>query len=394
MDQKINSILFALVRCAIRGEALSEEEKQAIQQEITTRETFAELFKRAHKHDVAHLLGFAFDINGWHIKGNSICEMFSKEMVKAVYRYEMINFELGRLCEAFEAAHIPFLPLKGSVIRKYYLHPWQRTSCDVDVLVHEEDLDRATALLTEQYGYRFDHKGTHDVSLFSDRGQHLELHYTLIADGVAKSSCAVLRNVWNACTVADGCAYRYEMSDEMFYFYHIAHMAKHLEEGGCGVRPLIDLWILDGLEGFDPARRDALLEQGQLLKFAEQASRLSRCWLDGEAYDEVLQQLENYILRGGVYGNRENRVAVQQQKKGGRFQYALSRIFIPYEVIKFHYPILQKHRWLTPIMEVRRWGKLLFCGHAKRTIRELQMNNQISSEEAEQTGQFLKNIGL
>ena len=65
-----------------------------------------------------------------------------------------------------------------------------------------------------------------------------------------------------------------------------------------------------------------------------------------------------------------------------------------YDVIKFHYPVLQKHRWLTPIMEVRRWFKLIFCGHAKRTVRELKYNSNISRAEAENAQAFLKNIGL
>lgn len=29
------------------------------------------------------------------------------------------------------------------------------------------------------------------------------------------------------------------MKEEMFYFYHIAHLAKHFEVGGCGIRQII-----------------------------------------------------------------------------------------------------------------------------------------------------------
>ena len=104
--------------------------------------------------------------------------------------------------------------------------------------------------------------------------------------------------------------------------------------------------------------------------------------------------MENYIIRGGVYGNKENQILVQQQKKGGRLRYALSKIFIPYDVIKLHYPILQKHRWLTPVMEVRRWGKLIFCGHLKRTTRELKYNASLKEADADSTQKFLNDIGL
>ena len=184
------------------------------------------------------------------------------------------------------------------------------------------------------------------------------------------------------------------MPDEMFYFYHIAHMAKHFENGGCGIRPFIDICILDGMTEPNTTKRNTLLENGNLMKFANVARKLSRVWFFGEEYDDISKQMEDYILRGGVYGNNENRIMVQQQKKGGRIKYALSKIFVPYDVIKFHYPILQKHRWLTPIMEIRRWCKLIFCGHAKRTTNELKYNQRISFEKANETREFLSHIGL
>lgn len=184
------------------------------------------------------------------------------------------------------------------------------------------------------------------------------------------------------------------MKEEMFYFYHIAHLAKYFEVGGCGIRPIIDLWILDNIEGINQNERDNLLKQGRLFEFAEKVRKLSKIWFSGAQYDEITKQMEEYILRGGVYGSLANRVVVQQQKRGGRLKYAFSKIFIPYDDIKLHYPILQKHRWLTPIMEVRRWFKLVFCGYAKRTVNELKVNQNVSKTEAERVQEFLKNIGL
>jgi len=184
------------------------------------------------------------------------------------------------------------------------------------------------------------------------------------------------------------------MSDEMLYFYHVAHMAKHFENGGCGIRPFLDLWILDNIDGVDHLKRNEMLSKGDLLQFANAARKLSKAWFENAEMDPVSQQMEDYILRGGVYGNDENRILVQQQKKGGRIRYALSKIFIPYDELKFHYPILQKYRWLTPIMEVRRWCKLFFCGHLKRTARELTYNSNVSDVAAANTRKLLYDIGL
>lgn len=386
MDQRTIQILFALLRSSICGTKLTEEERNNYSPDL-----LQDLLKISSKHDVVHLLVFGLKQNELISKENSDIE---KCILKAVYRYERLRYEYENLCEALEKAQIPFLPLKGSVIRKYYPEAWMRTSCDIDVLVHERDSEKTKSVLVDGYGYVYHGKGSHDISLFAPTNTHIELHYDLVEDGIANESSAVLKNVWDMAVIRDGYAFLHEMPDEYYYFYHIAHMAKHFENGGCGIRPFIDILILDNVQDADIEKRNKLLQQGNLLKFANVARKLSRIWFSNEPYDYISQQMEDYILRGGVYGNNENRITVQQQKKGGRIKYALSKIFIPYDVIKFHYPILQKHRWLTPFMEVRRWFKLIFCGHAKRTINELKYNQTISADKADVTKNFLEDIGL
>ena len=386
MDQRTIQILFALLRSAICGTKLSEEERNNYSPAL-----LQDLLKISSKHDVAHLLVFGLKQNELVTKENDEIE---KRILKAVGRHEKIRYEYENLCEALEKAQVPFLPLKGSVIRRYYPEAWMRTSCDIDVLVHERNSEKAKSVLVDKYGYSYRGRSSHDISLFTTTNIHVELHYELVEDGIANGSSEVLKNVWDVSVIRDGYAFWHEMPDEYYYFYHIAHMAKHFEEGGCGIRPFIDLWILDGIVGTDIDKRNKLLEQGNLLRFANVARKLSRIWFSDEQYDFISQQMEHYILRGGVYGTTENRIAVQQQKKGGRIKYALSKIFVPYDVIKFYYPIIQKHRWLTPFMEVRRWFKLIFCGHFRRVKKELNYNQNIDKASADDTRRFLCDIGL
>lgn len=148
-------------------------------QHTLTDEDLAKLYKLSKSHDLAHLVGDALIKNNL-IGDGEIKAKFQNQMMLAVYRYEKINYELGRLREAMNEAKIPFIPLKGSVIRQYYPKPWMRTSCDIDILVHESDLERAVAMLVDKLAYKRESKGSHDISLFSDYGVHLELHYSLI----------------------------------------------------------------------------------------------------------------------------------------------------------------------------------------------------------------------
>ena len=74
------------------------------------------------------------------------------------------------------------MPLKGSVLRASYPQDWMRTSCDIDILVHREDLERAVELLVEKKQYRREVTNLCDVSLYAPSGVHLELHYDLVLE--------------------------------------------------------------------------------------------------------------------------------------------------------------------------------------------------------------------
>lgn len=386
MEQKIIEALFALLRSAILNQPLSEAERVSFSEE-----QLPQLIRLAKQHDLEHLLAFGLRKNGLTSEKTAEAET---SILMAAFRCERLQSEQEKLGAVLEAVEIPFIPLKGAVLRDYYPESWMRTSCDIDILVREEDVERAALVLGANCGYRREEKSSHDISLYAPNNTHLELHYTLIEDGVANEAAKVLPHVWEMAVKCGENTCRHEMPDELFYFYHVAHMAKHFVHGGCGIRPFVDLWILDNMKDANQSKRDALLDQGGLLKFAEAARALSRAWFSGAPMTPLCQQMEDYILRGGVYGSTENRVAVQQQKKGGKLQYVLPKVFLTYDVLKFQYPILQKHCWLMPFMQVRRWCKLLFCGHAKRVMRELEYNDHISNDEAQKIQDFLRSLGL
>ncbi len=358
-----------------------------------TDDELAGLYKLSKAHDLAHLVGDAL-IKKDLIQNDEIKAKFQKQRMLAVYRYEKINYELGRLRKVFNEAEIPFILLKGSVIRQYYPEPWMRTSCDIDVLVQENDLERAASVLVDKLAYKQESKGSHDIGLFSDSGVHLELHYSLIGETHVGNIESFLQSVWEkAVPVAE--TSEYVLRDEMFYYYHIAHMAKHfVGTGGCGVRSFVDIWVLNHRVSFDKEKRNALLAEGGLLTFAAESELLTEIWFGEGVYTDTARQMQDYLLRGGVYGTTENRVSVQQIRHGGKVGYAFSRIWLSYNVLKFHYPSLDGKRILLPLYELRRWCKLLFCGGVKRAVNELKCNSTISKDAVEKVQTLLKNVGL
>ncbi len=386
MEQKTVKTLFALLRSALCGTALTEDERNDYSPEM-----LKDLLKISAQQDTEHLLALGLKKN--RLISNENTE-FEKYIFKAAYRYKRLTYEYESVYKALEEARIPFLPLKGAVIAKYYPEAWMRTSCDIDILVHPEDLENAVSYLIKNLKYVEKERTPHDISLISPTKVSVEIHFDLIEEGRAKNSIDVLKSVWENSTRREGSEYCYEMSDPFFYFYHVAHMAKHFENGGCGIRPFIDLWILDNLTNVNKDSRAALLSKCDLIKFAEVAGNLSQMWFGNKEPDELLLKTQYFILRGGIYGSPNNRVSIQQTQKGGKFKYILSRIFIPYKKLKRYYPILDKHPWLTPFMQIRRWFMLLRPDVAELAKQELAVNNKLEKAKSDEMNKFLENVGL
>ena len=347
----------------------------------------------ASAHGLTHLLASALDRRGLLGK-EEISEELRCEMLKTVWSYQQKTFALEEIRRVLDACEIRYLPLKGAVLAGYYPAPWMRTSCDIDVLVSRVDLDAAASALERELSYERRREDTHDVSLYSPTGVHLELHFDLVEEGRARNAAEVLSTVWDTVRSEEG-SYACTLSDEMFYFYHVAHMAKHLERsGGCGLRSFLDLWVLEHRVPHDGKARDELLRRGGLLTFAKTARHLSEVWFGGGEADAEALALQDFLLRGGAYGSAENRVTVEQGRRGGRVGFLLSRIFLSYGQLKYRYPILQKHKWLFPIMQVVRWCSLPFGGRLRRSMSELQRSRTMSDETIREGEAALRAFGL
>lgn len=399
MMENVAQTMFNCIKCEICGQS-----EKIVLPEISAR-FLAAMYQLSKAHDVAHLVGDALNKSGVFenlpadLDENEraaiakVKEKFDEQIFTAVYRYENINYELEQICKTLEEAKIPFIPLKGSVIRKYYPEPWMRTSCDIDILVREEDLNLAVRTLCDSLKYTSGEKTSHDIKMYSENGVHLELHFSLIESDVVSKADIPLQLVWNYVQPINGTS-RHAMNDEMFYYYHIAHMAKHFIHGGCGIRPFIDLWLYNRVNTGNTNKRNRLLSDGELLKFSEEAENLAAAWFGNKEYTEITQEMEDYILQGGVYGTLKQNLAMSQNKKGGKFRHLMSRIFLSYKDMAVYYPSLKKCPILFPFYQVRRWCRILFCGGRKAAMNEIKVNKNITTEEQERAKKLLEELNL
>ena len=399
----ITQTILNCIKYEVGGKEGRKELKKVVLPEVSAR-LLSELYKLSKAHDVAHLVGDALSKCGAFTNLPDTADeeeratiakikaKFDGQVFTAVYRYENINYELGQLKQTLNEAKIPFIPLKGSVIRKFYPEPWMRTSCDIDILVKEADADNASKILAERLQYKINEKGQHDISLFSSSNIHVELHFKLM--DIEFKQVSALSDIWSGGEITPVSEYEYRMSNELFLLYHIYHTAKHFVNGGCGIKPFIDLWIIKNKIGYDEAKVEKLLTKNGLFSFYSRAEELMNVWFEGKPHNDVTQEMENYILQGGVYGTLEQQLAMSQSKKGGKFRHLLSRTFLSYEQMKVYYPSVKKCPILFPFYQVRRWCRILFCGGRKTAINEIKVNQNLSEEKKQSAKRLIDELGL
>ena len=251
-----------------------------------------------------------------------------------------------------------------------------RTSGDIDILVRADDLERAEQTLTDTLSYRLEGAGGHYHHVTSPSGFHIDLHFTLTE--LESPAAPLLHTVWErSAPVAPG-RHAYRMPDALMYLFHVYHAAHHARHGSCGVRTVLDTWLLCHGTDFDADARRAMLRDGGLTRFADTLETVARAWFRSEPLSRRYQNAEAYFFTGGVYQGRHN-LAAAQASMGGRVQYLFARAFPPRSSLRIGYPVLERQTWLLPACWAHRLVKAAAAGKLPAARQEIRTANQTRS---------------
>ncbi len=352
-------VMLALIRAELFSEEISKDVIEAIDEEAV-----ASLYRLSKFHDLAHIVGNALSRAG-KLSGEAVAK-FQRWQYLAVYRYQRILYELSSVKAVLNEAKIAFMPLKGTVLREHYPDPSMRTSCDIDILVHPEDLEQVKALLAGKLHYRPDVEGKHDVSFFTPSELHVEIHFALCTKEDKRTYG--LGDPWEQAHPVEGEAYEYAMTNEFFYAYAMAHTAKHFYVGGCGIRPFMDIIVMRAHMPYDEEKVQALFDKVDLAPFAAYAEKLAACWFLGTERDDTIDFMEEYLLEGGTYGSMEGYIISIQGDKSGAY-YLFHKIFLPFSDMKLQFPVLKKWPILLPFCHIARWFAIIFLRRKEAGIQ-------------------------
>ena len=265
--------------------------------------------------------------------------------------------ERDALFEAFPAAGIPILPVKGCWLKEQYPDIDYRQMSELDILIHPEDAPRAAALM-KQLGYiPEDGASDHHDEYIKPPYMGVELQTALLPKDDERYD--YYQGIWDKAILSADYPEVYRLKPEDEYLFFLVHLYKHVYYAGTGIRPFLDCVVYRKL--WPDMDRDYLhreLETLGLVDFARQVENLSDCWFTtGEPVPAALLEMEESVISSAAYGTESGELSRKVEKLARKYGnrhlaqlvYWLGQLFAPLEEMAPQYPVLNKYPWLLPI---------------------------------------------
>ena len=286
--------------------------------------------------------------------------------------------ERNELYQYLNDHKIDFLPLKGIILKDYYLDSYTREFADNDILFADANSALIKAFFVKK-GYTVEvyKKSNHDVYIkkpFFNFEMHRALFYEREDN---KAYLPYFDKCLDNAPIKEN--YEHYLSNNDFYIYFTAHTYKHFHVSGCGIRTLIDYYLYLKKETLDFDYINKKLDKLGLLEFSNQIKTLTNKLFNDEPLTNEEEDILLFIASSGTYGTLAHSVDKGVKEKG-KFRYFMSRVFPPYKFYKSAYPWAYYFPLLIPIAWLCRFFRILFK-NPKRANSELKMISKHQDKE-------------
>lgn len=294
---------------------------------------------------------------------------------------------VAEMQEVMEQNKIYNLVGKGSVTKLRYENEIQRTMGDIDLLYKPEQHHVFKELMFS-LGYGDYQEGRKNDTYSRPPFVTVEAHRELVESG--SDYADYYHGIWGMARPKRGMQYAYEMSVEDELVFNIVHLAEHFKEGGAGVRFIIDVYVYSQIKmGNDYVERE--LKKLGLSEFYHNISALANYWFaDGES-SELTEKLADFIMNGGIFGDKENAAALAVEE--GRARRLMKVCFPDYKSMRSMFPWLEEKRALLPYA----WGLrgVRALRHRKGNVRtHMNAIKTGDKEKAKALREFYTDCGL
>ncbi len=383
--RKTSKNLISIIKFALTGAPVSVDDEL----------DYKEIFLLSRMHQITPLV---FD-GLYKLKGNfNGMEHFKNFTFNFLFMNQNQIACLKQLEAVFSENGIDYMPLKGVSVSPLYPVPEFRLMGDVDLLIKESQYDKIKELICP-LGYVEEMESDHELIWKSPAGVTVELHKRIIPsynDDYYSYYC----KPWEK-AIHQG-NHRYAMSNEDEYIYLFTHLTKHYRDGGIGFRQMIDIWYFR--QKHPSMNMDYILgelEKLELEEFHKNITDTLAVWFNDKEDTELSDHITERIVDSGSFGLSEIKKTAYAARlsakstsvSSAKRKSLLNLIFLPMDIMKTKYPILEKAPFLLPVMWVVRWIDAIFNKRKSISSNATQLS-KLNSDDISSYNEELKKVGL
>lgn len=203
---------------------------------------------------------------------------------------------------------VPYVILKGTTAAQYYPHPEYRSMGDIDIMTKHEDFDLAYSQLIEN-GYQLEKNNEREKGIVKN-GVMVELHHYFASLNDPKQAAyldeLIIENINDT----------HILPDMINGLVLLEHVSQHLENG-LGLRQILD-WMMFVDKCLPDEKWPEFQEMVQKIGLKQLAIVVTqmcilymglpaRKWC-AEAEPDLCEQLMEYVLASGNFGNKQTDV--------------------------------------------------------------------------------------
>ena len=329
------------------------------------------LYKASQKHMLTSMVGQALQ------SVEVSTRQFKVAIAKAQRKYVLMNEELNRVLSELEDRGIWYMPLKGAVIQNLYPKLAMREMSDYDILIDASHSVDVKAIM-EDLGFQVKAFGIGpDDSYVKPPAFNFEMHRSLFGDIHDKRLVKYYADIKERLVKDEDNKYGYHFKPEDFYIYMIAHEYKHYQNGGTGLRSLLDTFVYLRSNNLNMDYVVAECKKIGIADFERLNRSIAETLFNGEALNESQRGMFEYIVNSGTYGTIEHEIdSILRKREQGKLHYLRVRLLGPGKrdpdrnQFERRYACFFNHKILLPILPFYRLFKALMTS-PKRIVAEI-----------------------
>lgn len=248
-----------------------------------------------------------------------------------------------------EKSGIPFIPLKGILLKELYPQPSMRSFTDYDIYI--ANMGDAVKAVMENSGFAVKDRSGHDVTYYKNPSLNFEMHSSLFEGKYTFNG--YFDEPFNNAVLKENSKCCHLLNNEYSFIYTFCHLYKHFTLTGCGLRQFMDIYVMTNKLKLDFDYIENEIKKLKLTDFYNTVKRVNAVLFDGNEPDRDILEICEYIFNNGTFGIEMNFLINECDEEIGNFilwkiKYFAKRWGLSFSRMKDRYNFLGKMPFLLP----------------------------------------------